>query len=40
MSKLLAIDPTLAPEVQATAQSCLDHKRANVRRLAKELAQM
>jgi len=40
MSKLLAVDPTLAPEVQAAAQSCLDHKRANVRRLAKKLAQM
>ncbi len=37
MSKLLAGDPALAPEVQAAAQSCLDHKRANVRRLAKEL---
>ena len=39
MEKLLAVEPGLEPEVQAAAQSCLDHKRANVRRQAQKLAQ-
>jgi hypothetical protein len=38
MVKLLAVEPALEPEVQAAAQTCLDHKRANVRRLARKLA--
>lgn len=39
MDKLLAVEPALGPGVQAAAQSCLDHKRANVRRLAKKMVQ-
>lgn len=38
MDKLLAVEPALGPEVRAAAQTCLDHKRANVRRLAHKLA--
>jgi HEAT repeat protein len=38
MAKLLAVEPALGPEVQAAAQTCLDHKRANVRRLAQQMA--
>jgi hypothetical protein len=37
LAKLLAVEPALAPEVQAAARSCLDHSRANVRRLARGL---
>jgi hypothetical protein len=37
MAKLLAVEPALGPEVQAAAQTCLDHKRANVRRLAQRM---
>jgi vesicle coat complex subunit len=37
MSKLGDVEPALRPEVQAAAQRCLDHKRANVRRLAEKL---
>ncbi len=39
MEKLLAVDPALRPEVQAAARTCLDHKRANVRRLAQRMVQ-
>jgi hypothetical protein len=39
MEKLLAVEPALKSEVQAAARSCLDHKRANVRRLAQKMAQ-
>ncbi len=39
MDKLLAVEPALGPEVQAAAQTCLDHKRANVRRLAHKMVQ-
>jgi hypothetical protein len=38
MGKLMAVEPALEPEVRAIAQICLDHKRANVRRLAKRMA--
>jgi hypothetical protein len=38
MGKLLTVEPALQPDVQAVAQTCLDHKRANVRRLAQKLA--
>ena len=38
MNKLLAVEPALRPEVHIAAQTCLDHKRANVRRLAQRLA--
>jgi hypothetical protein len=37
MAKLLAVEPALGPEVQAAAQTCLDHRRANVRRLAQRI---
>jgi hypothetical protein len=37
MGKLLAVEPALGPDVQAAAQTCLDHKRANVRRLAERM---
>lgn len=37
MDKLLAVEPALGPEVQAAAQTCLDHRRANVRRLAQQM---
>jgi hypothetical protein len=37
MDKLLVVEPVLGPEVQAAARSCLDHKRANVRRLAQKM---
>ena len=39
MDKLLAAEPALGPEVQASARSCLNHKRANVRRLANKMVQ-
>lgn len=39
MAKLLAVEPALRPDVQAAAQKCQDHKRANVRRLAQKVAQ-
>jgi hypothetical protein len=39
MDKLWAVEPALGPDVQAAAQTCLDHKRANVRRLAQRLVQ-
>jgi hypothetical protein len=38
MDKLLAVEPALGPEVRAAARTCLDHKRANVRRLAQKMA--
>lgn len=38
MSRLMEVEPALEAEVQAAAQRCLDHYRANVRRLAKKLA--
>jgi hypothetical protein len=37
MGKLLAVEPALGPDVRAAAQTCLDHKRANVRRLAQKM---
>jgi hypothetical protein len=37
MDKLLAVEPALGPEVRAAAQTCLEHKRANVRRLAQRM---
>lgn len=37
MSKLTAVQPALKPEVQTAARQCLDHYRANVRRLAQKL---
>ncbi len=37
MSKLAAVEPELKAEVKAAAQSCLNHYRANVRRLAQKL---
>jgi hypothetical protein len=36
---LRGVDPALEPEVRAAAQTCLDHKRANVRQLARRLVQ-
>ncbi len=39
LDKLLAVEPALGPEVQAAAQTCLDHARTNVRRLAQEIVQ-
>jgi hypothetical protein len=39
MEQLLAVEPALGPDVQAAARTCLDHQRANVRRLARKLAQ-
>jgi len=39
MAKLLSVEPDLGPDVQVSAQTCLDHKRANVRRLAQRMAQ-
>jgi HEAT repeat protein len=39
MVKLLEVDPALEPEVQAAAQTCLEHKRANVRKLAYTLVE-
>jgi hypothetical protein len=36
---LLAVEPALEPEVRSAAQTCLDHKRANVRQLARKLVQ-
>jgi hypothetical protein len=38
MAKLREVEPALDPEVQASARSCLDHDRANVRRLAQRLS--
>jgi hypothetical protein len=40
MAKLLAVEPALGPEVQAAARTHLDHKRANVRRLAQRMVQV
>ena len=37
MDKLLAVEPALELEVRTAAQSCLDHRRANVRRLARRM---
>jgi len=37
MSKLMEVEPRLEAEVRAAAQECLDHPRANVRRLARKL---
>jgi len=37
MIKLVEVEPGLAVEVRAAAQGCLDHRRANVRRLAKKI---
>ena len=37
MSKLTEVEPALEAEVQTAAQGCLDHYRANVRRLAQKL---
>jgi hypothetical protein len=37
MDKLLAVEPALGPEVQTAARTCLDHRRANVRRLAAKM---
>jgi len=37
MSKLVEVEPGLGVEVQAAAQACLDHRRANVRRLAQKI---
>jgi vesicle coat complex subunit len=37
MSKLGDVEPALRPEVRAAARRCLDHKRANVRRLAAKI---
>jgi hypothetical protein len=37
MDKLLSAEPALGPEVRAAARTCLDHKRANVRRLANRM---
>ena len=37
MSKLMEVEPELEVEVRAAAQGCLDHHRANVRRLAQKL---
>jgi hypothetical protein len=37
MGKLLTVEPALGPEVRAVARTCLDHKRANVRRLATKM---
>jgi HEAT repeat protein len=39
MGKLLAVEPALGPDVEAAAQTCLDHRRANVRRLAQKMVQ-
>jgi hypothetical protein len=36
---LVVVEPALEPEMRAAAQSCLDHKRANVRQLARRLVQ-
>lgn len=38
MSKLVGVEPGLKAEVRAAAQRCLNHHRANVRRLAQKLA--
>ncbi len=37
MSKLIEVEPGLEVEVRTAAQGCLDHRRANVRRLAQKL---
>jgi hypothetical protein len=39
MDGLVAVEPALEPEVRSAAQTCLDHKRANVRQLARKLVQ-
>lgn len=38
MSKLVETEPELEPELRRAAAACLDHRRANVRKLAKKLA--
>lgn len=38
MSKLVAVEPALEPALRQAAAECLDHRRANVRKLAKKLA--
>jgi hypothetical protein len=38
MEGLAAVEPAFEPDVRASAQTCLEHKRANVRRLARRLA--
>ncbi|MGD2206415.1 MAG: hypothetical protein PVH17_06520 [Anaerolineae bacterium] len=40
MDKLPAEEPALGPEVLAAARTCLDHKRAHVRRLAQKMMQV
>ena len=37
MSKLVEVEPGLEVEMRAAAQDCLDHRRANVRRLAQKI---
>lgn len=37
MNKLMEVEPGLEAEVRTAAQGCLDHHRANVRRLAQKL---
>ena len=38
MSKLAEVEPTLEPALRQAASECLDHPRANVRKLAKKLS--
>ena len=40
MERLAIVEPALEPEIRAAAQTCLHHKRANVRQLAHRLAQI
>ncbi len=37
MSKLMEVEPELATQVREAAQGCLEHRRANVRRLAQKI---
>jgi hypothetical protein len=39
MEGLVTVEPAIEPEVRAAAQTCLDHNRANVQRLARKLVQ-
>jgi hypothetical protein len=39
MARLLAVEPGLGPDVQAAARTCLRHKRANVRQLARKITE-
>jgi hypothetical protein len=39
MGKLLIVEPAIEPDVGAAAQTCLDHRRTNVRRLARKMVQ-